>query len=83
MANEKVEVNGKTFEKTYLDDVMEMCKKSEADLYRLSLTFRDLSWFYGLRKEEFDELIKHLNETDRILFEYYKDLSKTKENNNG
>ena len=32
MVNEEVEVNGKTFEKTYLDDVMEMCKRSEADL---------------------------------------------------
>lgn len=83
MGNEEVEVNGKTFKKEYLDNVLEMYKSCEVNLYRVRLTFLDFSWFYGFPKEEFDNLIKHLDEMDHILHEYYEDLAKVKGNDNG
>ena len=83
MGNEKVEVNGKTFGKEYLDHVLEMYKSCEVNLYRVRLTFLDFSRFYGLEKEEDDKLIQHLNEMDDILPEYYEELAKAKGNNNG
>ena len=82
MGNEKVEVNGKTFGKEDLDHVLEMYKSCEVNLYRVRLTFLDFSRFYGLEKEEYDNLIQHLNEMDDILHEYYEDLAKAKGNNN-
>ena len=83
MGNEEVEVNGKTFKKEYLDNVLEMYKSCEVNLYRVRLTFLDFSQFYGLEKEEYDNLIQHLNEMDDILHEYYENLAKAKGNNNG
>ena len=82
MGNEKVAVNSKTCGKEYLDHVLEMYKSCEVNLYRVRLTFLDFSWFYGLEKEEYDNLIQHLNEMDDILHEYYEDLAKAKGNNN-
>ena len=83
MGNEKVEVNGKTFGKEYLDHALEMYKSCEVNLYRVRLTFLDFSRFYGLEKDEYDNLIQHLNEMDDILREYYGDLAEAKGNNNG
>ena len=83
MGNEEVEVNGKTFEKEYLDHVLEMYKSCEVNLYRVRLTLLDFYWFYGLEEEEYDNLIQHLNDMDDILHEYYEDLAKAKGNNNG
>ena len=83
MGNEKVEVNGKTFGKEYLDSVLEMYKSCEINLYRVRLTILDFERFYGLEEEEYDNLIQHLNEMDDILHEYYEDLAKVKGNNNG
>lgn len=82
MGNEKVEVNGKTFGKEYLDSVLDMCEGCETDLYRVRLTFLDFSWFYGLPKEEFDKLINHLDEMNHILHKYHEDLAKVKGNDN-
>lgn len=83
MDNKEVEVNGKTFGKEYLDHVLEMYKSCEVNLYRVRLTFLDFSQFYGLEKEEYDNLIQHLNDMDDILHEYYENLAKAKGNNNG
>ena len=83
MGNEKVEVNGKTFGKEYLDNVLEMYKSCEVNLYRVRLTILDFERFYGLKEEGFDNLLKHLDEMDRILHEYYEDLAKVKGNDNG
>ena len=83
MGNEEVEVNGKTFKKEYLDNVLEMYKSCEVNLYRVRLTILDFERFYGLKAGEYDNLIKHLNEVDDILHEYYEDLAKVKGSNNG
>lgn len=83
MGNEKVEVNGKTFGKEYLDNVLEMYKSCEVNLYRVRLTILDFERFYGLEEEGYDNLIQHLNEMDDILHGYYEDLAKVKGNNNG
>ena len=83
MNNEKVEVNGRTLEKKYLEKAIKICERNFIELNHLRITYRELSWFNGLKEEELNKLIKHLDEMKDILLEYYSDLNKTREENDG
>ena len=81
MDDEKVEVNGRTFEKKYLENAIKICERNFIELNHLRITYRELSWFNGLKEEELNKLVKHLEEMKDILLEYYSDLNKTREEN--
>lgn len=49
MNNEKVEVNGRTFEKKYLENAIKICERNFMELIHLRITYRDLSWLCGLK----------------------------------
>lgn len=83
MNNEKVEVNGRTFEKKYLENATKICERNFMELIHLRITYRDLSWLGGLKEDELNKLVKHLDEMKDIVFKYYTDLNEIMEENNG
>ena len=83
MNNEKVEVNGRTFEKKYLENAIKICERNFMELIHLRITYRDLSWLGGLKEDELNRLTKHLEEMKDIIFKYYTDLNEIMEENNG
>ena len=83
MDDEKVEVSGRTFEKKYLENAIKICERDFMELNHLRITYRELSWFEGLKEEELNKLVKHLEEMEDILIEYYTDLNEIMEENNG
>ena len=83
MNNEKVEVNGRTFEKKYLENSIKICERNFMELIHLRITYRDLSWLSGLKEDELNKLVKHLDEMKDIIFKYYTDLNEIMEENNG
>ena len=83
MNNEKVEVNGRTFEKKYLEKAIKICERNFIELNHLRITYRELSWYEGLKEEELNKLVKHLDEMKDIIFKYYTDLNEIMEDNNG
>ena len=83
MNNEKVEVNGRTFEKKYLEKATKICERNFMELIHLRITYRDLSWLGGLKEDELNKLVKHLDEMKDIVFKYYTDLNEIMEENNG
>ena len=83
MNNEKVEVNGRTFEKKYLEKATKICERNFMELIHLRITYRDLSWLGGLKEDELNKLVKHLDEMKDIIFKYYTDLNEIMEENNG
>ena len=83
MDDEKVEVIGRTFEKKYLENAIKICERDFMELNHLRITYRELSWFEGLKEEELNKLVKHLEEMEDILIEYYTDLNEIMEENNG
>ena len=84
MNNEKVEVNGRTLaEGIYLENTIKICEKCFTNINAFRQTFRNLSWFCGLREDELNRLTKHLDEMKDIIFKYYTDLNEIMEENNG
>ena len=81
MDDKEIEVNGKTFEKIYLENVIKMCEKCFTNLDIFRMNFCNFFWFYGLKEENCNKLIKHLDGMKDILLEYYSDLNKTREEN--
>ena len=45
MNNEKIEVNGRTLEKKYLEKAIKICERNFMELNHLRITYRELSWF--------------------------------------
>ena len=83
MDNEKVEVNGRTLEKKYLENSIKRCERNFMELIHLRITYRELSWLGGLKEDELNRLTKHLEEMKDIIFKYYTDLNEIMEENNG
>ena len=83
MNNERVEVNGGTFEKKYLENAIKICERNFMELIHFRITYRDLSWLGGLKEDELNKLVKHLEEMKDIIFKYYTDLNEIMEGNNG
>ena len=83
MNNEKVEVNGRTFEKKYLENAIKICERNFMELIKLRITYRDLSLLGGLKEDELNRLTQHLEEMKDIIFKYYTDLNEIMEENNG
>lgn len=82
MNNKKVEVNGRIIKKDYLEDIIKICERCFIILCTSRLIFRDLSCF-GLKKEELNKVLGHLDDMENILTGYYGDLNRIKEENNG
>ena len=84
MNNKKVEVNGRTIsERIYLENTIKICEKCFTNINAFRQTFRNLSWFCGLREDEFNRLTQHLDDIKYILNEYYTDLNEIMGENNG
>ena len=83
MDDKEIEVNGKTFEKIYLENVIKMCEKCFSNLDIFRMNFCNFFWFYGLKKKELNKLLDHLDDMENILTGYYGDLNRIKDDNNG
>lgn len=84
MDKEEVEVNGRTLaEGIYLENTIKICEKCFTNINAFHRTFRNLSWFCGLREDELNRLTQHLDEMKDILLKYYNDINQMKEKNNG
>ncbi|MGN1179160.1 MAG: hypothetical protein ACI4SI_08990 [Candidatus Ornithospirochaeta sp.] len=84
MGSEEVEVNGRTLaEGIYLENTIKICEKCFTNINAFRQTFRNLSWFCGLKEDELDRLTQYLDGMKDILLEYYNDMNKMKGNNNG
>lgn len=82
MNNENVEVNEKPFEKIPLENIIEICEKCFSNIYNFRTNFNNFFLHCGLKGDEYNKLIKHLEGIRDIILEYCKDLIRTKENNN-
>ena len=57
MDNVDVEVNGRTLtEGIYLENAIKICEKCFTNINAFRQTFRNLSWFCGLREDELNRL---------------------------
>lgn len=82
MNNEKVEVNGRIFEKEFLKKAIKICEDYFIDFEYSHKNFSFLYWVCGLNEDELNKLFKHLEEMKDILLKYYTDLNKAMEENN-
>ena len=73
MDNEKIKVNERIIKKDYLEDIIKICERCLMVFYTSRLVFRDLSCF-GIRKNELNKLLDHLDDMENILSGYYGDL---------
>lgn len=84
MDNKEIEVNGRTIsEGIYLENTIKICEKCFTNINAFRQTFRNLYWFCGLKEDELNKLVKHLDEMKDIVFKYYTDLNEIIEENNG
>lgn len=74
MDDKEIEVNGRTFEIEYLKKAIEICRKHFIFFKYSSRNLNFLSQVCGLKEDELNKLVKHLDEMRDILLEYHTDL---------
>lgn len=83
MDNEKVEINGRTLVKKELKYAIKSCEKDMFHLDSVRQNLSILSWFCGLKEEEFKSLNICLDCMVYIITNYKNELIKIKDENNG